>query len=100
MKRLAIIIPALTAVALCTGMALAQTPPATPATPPAATAPAQPSGTTEDVKKWSLKQWNKATKEWAKDKAKWADCRAQAKTQKLSGRKSWSFLYSCMSTKA
>jgi hypothetical protein len=27
---------------------------------------------------------------------KWADCRRQAKTQKLSGRKSWSLIATCM----
>ncbi|MGP0095228.1 MAG: hypothetical protein ACLPKB_35545 [Xanthobacteraceae bacterium] len=34
--------------------------------------------------------------EWAKDKEKWTGCRNQADEQKLAGRKSWSFLYQCM----
>ena len=44
----------------------------------------------------SPQQWEAAKREWAKDKAKWADCRAQSSKQKLEGRKSWSFLYTCM----
>jgi hypothetical protein len=52
--------------------------------------------TVTTVQNWTTKQWNAMTKEWAKDKAKWADCRKQSTAQKLSGRKSWSFLYECM----
>jgi len=48
------------------------------------------------VEAWTKKQWNAAQAEWAKDKAKWADCQKQSETQNLSGRKSWSFLYQCM----
>lgn len=48
------------------------------------------------VETWTTKQWNAAKKEWAKDRAKWADCQNKSKAQKLSGRKSWSFLYRCM----
>ncbi|MEA2977664.1 MAG: hypothetical protein QOF19_3184 [Alphaproteobacteria bacterium] len=48
------------------------------------------------VENWSRKQWNATTKEWSKDKARWSDCRKQSADQKLSGRKSWSFLYQCM----
>lgn len=54
--------------------------------------------TAEQVETWSRKQWDTAKKEWAKDKAKWADCRKQSSDQKLKGRKSWSFLYTCMSS--
>jgi hypothetical protein len=57
---------------------------------------AQQPSTTEQVKTWSQKQWNKAKAEFAKDKAKWASCRRQSKEKKLSGRASWSFLYGCM----
>lgn len=82
------------------GAALAQTPP--PATPAPSSAPAAPSSTpsstTEDVSKWSIKQWNAAKAKWAKEKDKWADCEKQSKEQKLSGRKSWSFLASCMTS--
>jgi hypothetical protein len=86
---------------VASGVAFAQAP-ANPAetTPPAATAPAAGGEPTaaEQVEKWSRKQWTAAQKKWSKDKAKWADCRKQAKDQTLSGRKSWSFIYSCMTT--
>ena len=58
--------------------------------------PAPEPSTAEKVQAWSQKQWNTAKKEWAKDKAKWADCQKQSKDQKLKGRKSWTFLYNCM----
>jgi hypothetical protein len=50
----------------------------------------------DDVSKWTTKEWNKAKAKWAVEKVKWADCRKQSKDQKLAGRKSWSFLASCM----
>jgi hypothetical protein len=49
-----------------------------------------------DVKTWTNKQWQAAKREWAKDKQKWSSCESQSHKQKLSGRNSWSFLYSCM----
>ncbi len=61
-----------------------------------APAQAQQPSTAGQVKTWSQKQWNKTKAEFAKDKAKWASCRQQGKDKKLSGRASWSFLYSCM----
>jgi len=76
------------------GIAYAQAPASPPATT-VAPASSKPSATTR-VETWTKKQWNAAQKEWAKDKAKWADCRKQSKAQKLSGKKSWSFLYQCM----
>lgn len=57
----------------------------------------QPSAAAQ-VEKWTTKQWETAKKEWIKDKKKWADCRKQSKDQKLEGRKSWSFLYKCMTS--
>jgi hypothetical protein len=88
----------LAGIAAC-GAAYAQTPapPLAPTPAPAASAPpsAKPSAAAR-VETWTRKQWDAAQKEWAKDKAKWADCRKQSKAQKLSGRKSWSFLYQCM----
>jgi len=72
---------------VASGVALAQT-----TTPPSST-----SSKVDDVSKWTLKQWNQAKAKWAKEKEKWADCRKQSKEQNLTGRKSWSFLYSCMS---
>jgi hypothetical protein len=52
----------------------------------------------EDVAKWTNKEWNKAKVQWAKEKEKWADCQKQSKDQGLSGRKSWSFLATCMTS--
>ena len=64
--------------------------------------PSDPTSSKQSVAKqvetWTTKQWNAAKKEWAKDRAKWADCQNQSKAQKLSGRKSWSFLYQCMTS--
>ena len=79
---------ALAAVALTigSGVAVAQTP---------AARAAQPS-TTTNVENWTTKQWNDAKRLWAKDTTKWADCQQHSKEQKLTGRKSWSFLYNCM----
>jgi len=83
------------------GTALAQAPaPSTPApsSPPAASAPSSASSAAEDVSKWTRKQWAAARAKWAKEKEKWGDCRKQAKDQNLTGRKSWSFLSSCMTS--
>jgi hypothetical protein len=76
-----------------TGMALAQTtaPSTAPTTSPVATA-------ADDVGKWTRKEWNAARAKYAKEKEKWADCRKQSADQKLTGRKSWSFLASCMTS--
>jgi hypothetical protein len=57
----------------------------------------QPSTVTQ-VESWTKKQWDAAKKDWAKDKIKWAACQRQVSTQKLKGRKSWSFLYTCMTS--
>ena len=65
--------------------------------PAQTTAPAPTtSSKTDDVSKWTTRQWNHAKAEWAKEKQKWAGCQKQSKDQKLTGRKSWSFLASCM----
>ena len=85
MKKLVFVIAAL---AVGAGVAFAQTPVAPTA---------QPSVVTK-VENWTSKQWNAAKTEWAKDKAKWADCQQQSADQKLTGRKSWSLLYTCMNT--
>ncbi len=74
------------------GVGLAQTP--TPGTQE----PASTSSKVDDVSKWTSKEWNKAKAKWAKEKEKWADCQKQSKDQKLAGRKSWSFLASCMTS--
>jgi hypothetical protein len=73
---------------ITSGVALAQT-----TTPPSST-----SSKVDDVSKWTSKQWNQAKAKWAKEKEKWADCQKQSKDQKLTGRKSWSFLASCMTS--
>ena len=53
---------------------------------------------TEDVSKWTQKQWNAAKAKWVKQKDKWNSCNKQATDKKLSGRESWSFLYTCMTS--
>jgi hypothetical protein len=50
----------------------------------------------EDVSKWTQKQWDAAKAKWSEEKAKWSDCQTQAKAKTLSGRKSWQFVYDCM----
>jgi hypothetical protein len=85
MRILALVIAAS---AMSFGVAFAQTP---------APATAQPSTTTK-VENWTTEQWNTAKAEWAKDKIKWADCNQQSTDHKLTGRDSWSFLYTCMKT--
>jgi hypothetical protein len=58
-------------------------------------AEAEPSAT-EQVKTWTVRQWNRAVAEYRKDKTKWASCRKQSADMKLKGKASWSFLYDCM----
>jgi len=70
------------------GVALAQT----------ATPSSSISSKIDDVSNWTSEQWNRAKAEWAKEKEKWADCQKQSKDQDLTGRKSWSFLASCMTS--
>ena len=70
--------------AVTSGVALAQT--------------TTPSSKVDDVSKWTSKQRNQAKAKWAKENEKWADCQKQAKDQNLTGRKSWSFLASCMTS--
>jgi malic enzyme len=54
--------------------------------------------TADDVSKWTQKQWNAAKAKWVKEKDKWKSCNKQATDKKLSGRNSWSFIYTCMTT--
>jgi len=72
--------------AVTSGVALAQT----------TTPPSSASSKVDDVSKWTSKQWDRAKAKWAEEKKKWADCQEQAADQNLTGRKSWSFLASCM----
>jgi hypothetical protein len=50
----------------------------------------------EDVSKWTRKEWNAAKAKWSEEKTQWDDCQTRAKAKKLLGRKSWQFLYDCM----
>lgn len=89
------------AAVMSSSAAIAQTSVSPPATKPAPAASApdssKPSIATQ-VETWTRKQWEAAQKEWAKDRTKWADCRKQSNEQKLEGRKSWSYLYNCMTS--
>jgi hypothetical protein len=73
------------------GVALAQA----PASQPTATSPSSASTATR-AETWTKKEWAAMKSEWAKDRQRWTACRNQADDQKLAGRKSWSFLYQCM----
>ena len=87
--------------AVACGAAFAQAPATPPAKNPAPAAAAPMSSNPSvaaQVETWTTKQWDAAKLEWAKDKAKWADCEKQSGKQKLEGRKSWPFLYKCMTT--
>ena len=86
---------------LCLGSANAQSsasPDAASGKPAASTTRSTKPGTSTEVETWTNKQWQAAKKEWAKDETKWAGCRSQSGKQKLAGRKSWSFLYTCMAS--
>jgi hypothetical protein len=78
------------------GAAFAQTPAPKPA--PTTLAPTGEPSTSAQVQKWTTKEWNAAKSKWAKEKVKWADCQQQSAEQSLAGRKSWAFLYGCMTT--
>jgi hypothetical protein len=99
MSRIRFTVTVMAITAIIAGHAMAQTPAARPSTPAAPAASsnntAKPS-TAAEVEKWTTKQWEAAKKTWAKDKKKWSDCRKNVKESKLTGRKSWSFLYKCM----
>jgi hypothetical protein len=85
--------------AVLSGAATAQTSASPPATKPAPATSATDSSKASvptQVEKWTRDQWEAAKKEWAKESTKWADCQKQSSKQKLEGRKSWPFLYKCM----
>jgi hypothetical protein len=84
---------------LTSGEVLAQAPspePPAPAKEPSTTAKIESKA--EEVSRWTTKEWTKAKVQWAKEKEKWAGCQKQSKDQGLTGRKSWSFLASCMTS--
>src|SRR5271169_3989263 len=80
-------------VAMASAFAQNQTPPQSIGKP-AAAVPA----TIENVSKWTKQQRYAAKAKWTKEKEKWTGCEKQAVEQKLSGRKSWPFLYHCMTS--
>ncbi len=99
MSRISVCLTAAFLAVFLSGAAIAQTSASPPATKPAATRSAADSSKASiptQVEKWSKDQWEAAKKEWAKETTKWADCRQQSSKQKLEGRKSWPFLYKCM----
>jgi hypothetical protein len=83
---------------LTCGVALAQSTAPAPTAASKTQASSEPS-TTAKVENWTKKQWNAAKQKWSQDKAKWNACNQDTKDRRLSGRKSWSYLYDCM-TKA
>jgi hypothetical protein len=100
LSRIALSLTALALAAVITaGAGTAQTSGTKPAAKPApatSTQDASKPSTLTQVENWTAKQWEAAKKEWTKDTKKWADCRKRSNKQKLEGRKSWSFLYKCM----
>jgi hypothetical protein len=99
MSRIGFCLTAAFLAAVLSSAAIAQTsasPPATKQSPATSTTDASKASLPAQVEKWTKDQWEAAKKEWAKDTAKWADCRKQSSKQKLEGRKSWPFLYKCM----
>jgi len=74
---------------LAGGIAMAQT-------PTGADMREMASKAADDVSKWTQKQWNAAKAKWSKEQARWDACNKKATDQKLTGRKSWSFIASCM----
>ena len=95
------LITAVLAVALSSAAA-AQTPVTPAATKSAPATSAKDASTpslstlSTQVETWTKDQWEAAKREWAKEKTKWADCQKRSDKQKLEDRKSWPFLYKCM----
>jgi hypothetical protein len=83
------------AAGLSCSVALAQS--AAPAPDPALqTQTSSEPSTATKLETWTEKEWNAAKQKWSQDKAKCDACNQDAKDQKLSGRKIWSYLYDCM----
>jgi Asp-tRNA(Asn)/Glu-tRNA(Gln) amidotransferase A subunit family amidase len=55
--------------------------------------------TVDKVKNISKREWNRMKVGWSKEKEKWSRCNKEAKDQRLKGRKSWSYVASCMTSK-
>jgi hypothetical protein len=77
---------------------ISESPSATKSSPGASAPDSSKPSTATQVETWTNTQWEAAKEKWAKDKAKWASCQEQSSKQKLEGRKSWSFLYTCMTS--
>jgi hypothetical protein len=89
------------AVAAAFGIGAATSIAQTQSTPPRDTSKdasmsAQASQTVTDVSKWTRKQWHAVKVKWQEEKDSWNSCQTEAKAQNLSGRRSWQFLYDCM----
>jgi hypothetical protein len=52
----------------------------------------------DDVSRWTRRQWNAAKAKWSQERTKWDACNRKATAQKLTGRRSWSFIANCMSS--
>ena len=52
----------------------------------------------DQTKAMTREQWTKAKKTWAMEKVKWRDCNRQARKEKLSAPKSWTFIARCMTS--
>ena len=78
-------------VATTAAFAQDQAPPKTTAKPAAVLATKL-----EDISNWTKKEWYAAKAKWVKEKVKWADCQKRVVEKQLYGRKSWPFLYGCM----
>jgi hypothetical protein len=101
MRKKLIILASIFAVAGAAGAADAQTPATSSTTAKTQTAPpsaSSASAASSRVEIWTKKQWDSAQKQWAKDKTRWSDCQKQSGEKHLDGRKSWSFLYTCMTS--
>jgi hypothetical protein len=93
------LIAAALAVTLANGAVVAQTTTAAEdARAAASKASDAASKAADDVAKWSKKQWNAAKAKWSQEQTKWDACNKKAADQKLTGRKSWSFIADCMSS--
>jgi hypothetical protein len=88
LTRSALIAAAILAV-LTFGVGFAQT----------STSSSSKSSVIDNVSEWTSKQWNRAKAEWVEEQEKWDDCRKRSKDQNLTGLKSWSFLWSCMTSR-
>jgi hypothetical protein len=101
MSRIRFCLTAAFLAATLSGAAIAQTsvpPPAKKPAPATSATDSSKASISTQVENWTEDQWEAAKKEWAKDTAKWTSCQKQSSSQKLEGRKSWPFLYKCMTS--